>query len=280
MSGEPTGKPRRGALLAGGVFLLALAARLLYLYQSRDNPSFGAPIVDAGDYDLVARRLLEDRALDVRLFWQPFFYPWFLAAVYGLSAGSILAAKLAQAILGSLTCVLVFFLGRRLYDRTTGWVAAALTALYGPLIFFENELLATGWAAFWSVALLLLVLRAADIPRPLETFGLGAVAALAVLTRPSFLPFVVVAWLWLVARSVRTGERSASLVPLVAAPVAGFALIVAPVASITHSETGRAGFLPASGGLNAYIGNNPKPCDTLAIRPGRDWLELVSMPER
>ncbi len=274
------GWSRRTVAAYLGVFLLALGVRLVCLWQSLDNPSFDAPIVDAGEYDAMARRLAAGLEAGPRLFWQPFFYPVYLAAVYALSAGSILAAKLSQAVLGALTCCLTLALGSRLVDRRTGLAAAVMTALYGPLVLFEGELLATGWAAFWSVALVLAFVAAPGRARPVFCFALGLLGALAVLTRPTFLPFYAAAWVWLlVAERRRAGSWSRPALGLFAA-LLGFAVLAVPVAELSRRATGSFSFLAASGGLNLYIGNNPSSCETLTARPGLEWGELVDLPAR
>ena len=103
----------RLSTLALAVLLGALVVRLVVVFQSVDNPSFHYPVVDAGAYDQIARGLADSGTLSPRLFWQPFFYPVFLATIYLVSGGSIIAAKIVQAILGAFTCYLVLLLGRR-----------------------------------------------------------------------------------------------------------------------------------------------------------------------
>ncbi len=44
-----------GFWIGVGIFLLALFARAMYLYDCRDNPTFYAPIVDSKTYDQLAR---------------------------------------------------------------------------------------------------------------------------------------------------------------------------------------------------------------------------------
>jgi len=59
---------------------------------------------------------------------------------------------------------------------------------------------------------------------------------------------------------------------------AGFLVIVLPVASLTTRVTGRTGFLPASAGINLFIGNNPERARTLNIRPGWEWERMTRSP--
>lgn len=260
------------------VFLVAVAVRVVYLLESADNPTFLTPVMDASDYDNLARSNLTGAAPSTSLFWQPVFYPFYLTVVYFLSGSSIWAAKLAQAVLGGLTCALTCVLGARLLDRRAGLVAGLVTALYGPLIFFEGELLATGWAAFWTVALLLMLLQAAERPRAFGLLLLGVSAAAAVLTRPTFVPFLFTAAAWLLVTWWRRPAARAGVARNAALLAAGVILVLLPTSLLNWRVHQHFGFMPASGGINLYIGNNPQSDTTIAFRPGRDWDRLMALP--
>jgi hypothetical protein len=58
----------------------------------------------------------------------------------------------------------------------------------------------------------------------------------------------------------------------------GFLLVALTVALLCHGETGRFSFLPRSGPINLYIGNNPDTDSTLMIRPGSQWRNLTRLP--
>lgn len=260
------------------VFAVALGIRLLYLAQASDSPSFLMPLVDSEIYDRAARGFAAGDGFGEAFFYQPFFYPFFLGLVYAVLGTSIVAAKVVQAMIGAATCALVCGLGSRLYDRRTGVVAGMMTAIYGPLVFFDGELLATGWAALWSVVLVWLFIAAAERQETRLLATVGCCSGLAVITRPTFLPFVVAATLWLLWTVAR--RERAAVGRVVVPMVVGFALVTLPVAWLCYGTTGRFVFLPASGGLNLHIGNNPEPCETLTTRPGQDWRELVTEPAR
>jgi tetratricopeptide (TPR) repeat protein len=44
--------------------------------------------------------------------------------------------------------------------------------------------------------------------------------------------------------------------------------------------TGHFGFLPASGGINLFVGNNPNLTKTLSARPGWEWEEITTLPQQ
>ena len=270
--------PKGGTTNIWIVFAVALALRLIYLYEISDNPTFFAPVVDSQVYDSVARAFAEGRGMHYQFFWQAFFYPFFLSIVYTLSHGSILCAKVLQTVLGACTCALICLLGRRVLSPRAGIVAGLLAAAYGPLIFFESELLATGWAAFWSVALVLLFLKTRETGKTWLFAALGAAGALAILTRPTFLPFFAVGCAWLAAAMWREKKDTRRLAGGGLAALIGFALVAVPVAEQCRRVTGRFTIVPSSGGVNFYIGNNPRRDETLQVRPGAGWERLLSFP--
>ena len=258
-----------------GVFALALLVRGIYLLQSSTSPAFDVPMVDSESYHTLALALVAGDVLP-RLFYQGPFYPLFLAGIYAMG-GSILAAKIAQIVLASATCALTALLGRRLFGPGVGLAAGIVAAMHAVLVFFDGELLATSWSAFWSVALLWLVLEADAKPSALRLAGVGLAGALATATRGTFLPFVLFAALWLMWRTLkrRRKRRFALRDGLVLA--AGFALVAAPLVVSSGRISGHYSVLPHSGALNLYIGNNPEWRASVATRPV-DFFEIGDLP--
>ncbi len=266
--------------IGAAVFALALAVRLIFLAGSADNPTFELPIVDSGNYCRIARLWVEEGTLSPKFFYQPFFYPAFLSALFAGLRSPLLGTKLLQAVLGAFTCLLTACLGRKIFDRWTGILAGAITVFYGPLIFFGGELVSAAWAAFWSVVLILLFLRTAAEREVGLSFLLGLSGGLAVITRPTFLPFLIAASLWLAVVWFRPAVERRFLPKRSASLLAGFLLIALPVAALNHRATGRFSILPAEGGLNFFIGNNPDSCETVRIRPGWEWELLLRRPAK
>lgn len=263
-----------------GVFLLALLVRGVYLYDSSDSPTFYTPIVDSQTYDGLARGLAEGLPMTNEFFWQPLFYPLFLAVVYGLSNFSILCVKIIQVVLGALTAVFSFRLSEKIFGRGVGLLAGVITAIYMPLVFFETELLAVGWAAFWMVAMVLALLKVKEKPKAFHCFIFGFLGALGIITRPVFLLFFVAACVWLIIVWIREHFKPTKLIRGLLGIAFGFLLVAGPVGILSHRVTDRASILPFSGGINFYIGNNPNYKKTITIRPGLGWRELTAIPAR
>ncbi len=271
------GSAKKRFLAYAGVFLLALALRFLYLHELVDNPTFEIPIIDSANYYRIASWLVEGGVMLDLFFYQSVFYPFFLSIVCSLSRSPLLWARVIQAVLGALTCLLTLRLGEVIFDRRTGVLAALITACYGPLIFFGGELLAAVWAAFWSVALILLFLKTGAKKDLRLCFVLGMGGAISVITRPTFLPFFLAGCLWLAFAFYRRPLDRRYFLRFILI-LTGFIVITLPISILSYRVTDHFGFIPASGGINLYIGNNPDFCRTVNARPGRDWDDLRNRP--
>ena len=171
---------------AGWLFAGAAALRILYVSAAPE-----APPQDTPDYDEIARNLLSGAGFvshenwfghPVRS-WRAPGYPLMLAAVYGIAGPDHQAVRLAQAILGALTVVLVYLLARRLRPSAAP-LAGAAAALYPPLLASANEVM----SECLFTALLAAALWAAVESRHRRSrgwaLGAGVLIALAGLTRP------------------------------------------------------------------------------------------------
>lgn len=275
--GDDYGKWRR-LIFPAGIFLVALAVRMAYLRGIASSPAFDVPIVDSSTYCDVGRRI-SGGELDPRLFWQSFFYPLYLALVF-FTGGSVLAAKVAQLVLGSVTAVIAYRLGAVVFNEKTGLIAAALVALSGPLIFFEAELLATGWEAFWGVTVVLLLVLASRGGNPAHYLLAGVSGGMSVLTRATFLPFFALASAWLLYVTWKRGAPVQGKISRTALLAFPFLALILTAASLSYKATGHFSSIPKSASINLYIGNNPDTEKTLAIRPGSEWRDLTREPDR
>lgn len=272
---RPAAGGKRAALRLDLVILVvALVVRLVFLAEHSRNPTFDQPIVDSQLYDATARGFVQTGNMGFGFFWQPFFYPLALSAVYAVSGGSMLAARLVQLAVGAVTCLLVYHLGRRIFDRRIGLVSGLITAVYGPLVFYDAELVGAGWAAFVAAALTLTLLWAQERQSLAACFLVGLCGAISIIIRPTFLGFFLIACVYLLVVLVRHQRRGLRILTRIGAGVIGFALVAIPVAVQCKTVAGYYSLLPAAGGLNMYIGNNPDAAYTLTVRPGEEWTEL------
>ena len=265
-------------LIAAVIFVLAITVRLFYLYEISKGVLFNTPVIDSATYLDIAKNIASTGSLDPRLFWQSFIYPLYLALIISLFDGQVLIARIIQLAAGAVSPVLIFMLGKKLFDRKTGIVAAIIIALYGPLYFFEAELLAAGWAAFISVALIVVMVELIDKRKTWLYLLTGLISGAAVMVRATFLPFTLLAMLSIIFYRKDQAALSKTFRPGISVMLISFVSLLTVVALLSKSVTGHFSAIPKSGSLNLYIGNNPDTDRTIMIRPGHEWRSLTREP--
>ncbi len=275
-AGEPrqtlaVGVSARGWRLAvTGLFVLALALRLLYLYQLAAAPLGQVLLGDGVAYDAWARRIAAGDWWGNEVFYQAPLYPYVLALVYAVAGPDPLAARLFQALVGAATCVLAAAAGRRWFDARSGLAAGALLALYPPAIFFDGEIQKGTLTLFLATALVWLLARRAErlpermaardrdaappaAPRPGWCLAAGALTGLFALDRENALLLVPLLALWLAATARGGWARRAAPAALL---VAGAFAVLLPVALRNRAIGGELLLTTAQLGPNFYIGNH------------------------
>lgn len=181
---------------------------------------------------------------------RPPLYSLFVGAVYRLEGHDFQAVRLAQALLGALTCVLTFIVGRQVGNRWVGLGAGLFLANYSFLIGFTARLMSETLFIFLMMAALALLLWARNGSLG-ALFAASLVMGLANLTRPvMLLPFLVflVVWLWFIP-----GFRRRPLHALVALGL-GLLLTIGPVVVRNYQFHGRLVLISSNSGFTFYHG--------------------------
>lgn len=251
------------------IFLLALAIRLIHLWQIRRAPFFNLLIGDGRAYDLWAQRIAAGDWIGQDVFYQAPLYAYFLAAIYGIAGHDLLVVRLVQAVLGSLACALVAAAGSRLFSRRAGLTAGVILALYAPAIFFDGLIQKSALDLILLAVMLWLIARWL-IDRPALTWpwlALGVTLGVLSLSRENALAFTLVLIVWAVSRRPRT---TAANLRAAGTLVLGLAIVLLPVAVRNFSVGGEFHVTTSQFGPNLYIGNNPNATGGYdPLRPGR-----------
>ncbi len=285
---RPAQPPRRSSpLWRPALLLLApLLVRAIAWLELRGDPFFRLLVVDARSYHDTAAQLAGGLFRADLPFWQPPLYPHILGGLYAIGGAHPDLARWLQIVLGSLTCVLLFRLGSRFFGRPAGWIAWGIAALYGPLIYFDLQIL----NATMGIFLMLLALERVTAPRASRLTGAasgGLALGLAGITVASLLVVAPVLGFALFHSDGRfsrgKGARRrvpsrASLLPPWLIFLAACALPVLGVTAWNWAGSGEPVVISYNGGVNFWIGNNPEYDSTVALRPGRAWRELMQRP--
>lgn len=183
----------RFAKLLGLIAVGALAVRWVYAIHIRDFAVLG----DARTFHEVAQGLADGKGFHEYLppggptAEHPPLMWLFLAALDKLGANSFLAHRLALGVVGTGTVVLLGLVGRRVGGDRVGLVAAALAAIYPMLWTADGSLMSEPLYGLFLVAALLAALHVRERPTKRRAAVLGALIALAALTRGEALSLVV-----------------------------------------------------------------------------------------
>jgi 4-amino-4-deoxy-L-arabinose transferase-like glycosyltransferase len=237
------------------ILLLGLGLRIDDAWQGR------APVFDATAYAKIARSLDEDRGFTLgSAATQPASnyspgLPLFVAGVYKLAGGvHERTARLVLALLGALTVLFTYLIGRRLSGPGAGLIGAVAIAVYPALLEYQGMLMGeplaatllsgAALAAFWAVGAGHLARGScrraggpAGSPRavldpsaprhPRERWLLpGALFGALALVRPEYLGVVLLVSLVVLAREIRVDRRRS--VAKAALLLVGVAIVVVP----------------------------------------------------
>jgi len=249
------------------VAILALGVRLLYLADLRHTPFFADPQMDALYHDQWARRIASGDVWGGGVFFRAPLYPYFLGFLYRVLGADSLAVHAVQAVIGAGTALLTAALPYRRVGRGAAIAAGFLVALYGPLIYFEGELLLVVLEAP------LFLLAAWSLDRAVggggwRRWGLaGVFLGVAALVRPTILPLYPVAAVVLLVRRGSGAWRPVAIY--------GTALFLTLLPVLVRNYAVGHDIVPiaSQGGLNYYLGNNPASDGRAAIAPEfrRTW---------
>jgi tetratricopeptide (TPR) repeat protein len=283
--------------LVGAVFALAFAVRLVHVIELRSAPFFDHPVGDS--------RIYRDRAVEIAggdilgrdaYFHSSPFYPYFLSGIFKVFGENLFLVRLIQILIGSLNCVLIYQLTRKLSGDRRGppALAGALAALYGTLVFFDGDLLMIPLVLFFTCLSILALVMAGERRGALAVAGsdgqsaparsgstgrssrrltpgvlflmAGASLGLAGLGKPNVLLFAPFALAWIVTQphaGRAAGRWRAGLLF-----AAGAIAAVAPITARNYIVSKDLVLVSSNAGVNFYIGNNEAATGIFFLPPG------------
>jgi 4-amino-4-deoxy-L-arabinose transferase-like glycosyltransferase len=259
-----------GLAVLAAILALALGLRVENAWKGRE------PVFDASAYAAIAANLdrgegftLGQRATQPAANYSPGL-PLFVAGLYEVSGGvHERLARVVLALIGTLSVLFPYLLGRRLSGPLAGLVGAAAVAIYPALLEYQGMLMGEPLAATLLSSAVLAALWAADggMPRWLLP---GALFGALTLVRPEYLAVTVLVALVVFARSWREDRgRAATRGALL---LAGLAVVVVPWTIRNAVVLDR--FVPVStGGGQVLFAGSYLPSDGDPERVGAEVVE-------
>jgi len=262
------------------VFVVALGLRLAWVLRLPDQLRW----IDETQFVGIARSLAAGHGFVSDSYRANPLLPAYLGLVFRAFGESLLAARIGQAVIGALTCVVLLRIGTRLAGPALGLLAGLMLALYPPHVYLAGVFYVD---CVLGLPLALGVLLALDVHQGRGGVGravlAGGLLGLAALARPTFLvvvPALALAWCLGAAAGVRRRLE------LTAALGLGALAVVLPWTARNEAAYGR--LVPISSGLwtKLWQGNGPLAdgsADDRDLLWGRDlWTRRLARldPER
>ncbi len=182
----------------------------------------------------------------------PPVYPYFVALFTFLPIAPLFALRLFQAILGGILSVLIFMLGKEMFNNRTGILSSLIYSFYPVLIFFSGLALSETLYTFLTFLFIFSLYFLYRTPSWKWILSSGITGALSALTRPStisLIPFIYFLCILFVF-------RKKSIMPILSSLLI---LVIAYSPWVIRNWVVFHHFIPTTtdGGWVLYSGNNP-----------------------
>ncbi len=132
-----------------------------------------------------------------------------LTGLYFITGPSYRAGQALNCVFGTLTVRLIFLLGRAVFGRRAGWLAAAIAAFFPQFLYYTATLERETFQTFLLTLTVWLTLRAARAPSWRSWTLTGIVSAICALTNSALLPagLMLAPAIWLLGRRLGRDHR-------------------------------------------------------------------------
>jgi 4-amino-4-deoxy-L-arabinose transferase-like glycosyltransferase len=258
------------------LFLTALSLRLLNLYLMYTNDPFYMKFrLDHARYDEWAMLILRDGLMGDHAFYQDPLYPYLLAFLYSIVGHNYIFVFVLQSIMGAVSCILVYLIGKMLFSKRVATLASLFFAFYGPSIFYADMLTKEAVSTLLFLASVYSLLRWKQDTKIYRLILSGLFLGMAVMTRGNFSVLVP---LYLVFVFVTGSDLYRQKALFCGLMLSGFSLAILP--STIHNYIVEKDFIlvTSQGGQNFYLGNNPLSTGTYTnlafVRPNPKYERI------
>jgi len=265
------------SLVILGLFVLALTVKIAIFFLATD------PII-FGKYPYFAERIAHGLDIGERLVDLSPAYLYINVIFFRIFGPDWELLAILQIFIGSLTCVIIYAIGRKLFDQSVGVAAALILALYGNLTLIELTLEPETFVLFFNaLAVLSLILAQNDpfwrqhsidnviettdrdgigildrwitttIGLPWKWFTAGMFLGLSVITKPNALLIIPGALIWIWWNKISVSKRMMATVSL----LLGATLLISPVTLRNYLNFHDVILVSADGGKVFFHGNGP-----------------------
>lgn len=254
-------KKRNFILLA--IFLLSLAVKTAIFYFATDPVIFNK-------YPYFAEQISKGSAIGERILDLSPAYLYITVLFFKIYGPNWEALALLQILLGSLNCIIIYFVGLRIFGAAAGLLAAAMLMLYGNMTLVELTLEPETFVLVFNSLALLALIEAGNNRTPGYRSGkwllAGMLVGLSAITKPNALLIIPGAFIWIGFMVKTWGNRCRAMAFI----LLGVFLLVAPVTIRNYIQFDDFILITADGGKVFFHGNGP----------GATGMERADLPDQ
>ncbi|MBN1353461.1 MAG: glycosyltransferase family 39 protein [Candidatus Omnitrophica bacterium] len=153
---------------------------------------------DEKGYNADSAKAMWDQWYGEKRFHQEPLYPYFLAVVFKLFGPGVQWVFAIQCLLGIVSNLLIYVITRRFFGTATALIAAAISLLYGPFMFYESVLLRATLITFTMLLTAWLFTIAMDHKKPVYFLLSGLSSGICVVTKSTTFLFILPLVLFLI----------------------------------------------------------------------------------
>lgn len=243
-----TEKKRNFGLLA--IFILSLTVKVAIFFLATDPVIFNK-------YPYFAEQITKGFDIGERILDLSPAYLYITILFFKICGPNWEALALLQILIGSLNCIVIYFIGSRIFGAVTGLLAAAMLMLYGNMTLVELTLEPETFVLFFNSLTLLALIEAGNESAPAyrswKWFLSGALIGLAIITKPNALLIIPGVSLWILL-CVKTWENRFKAIVFL---LLGAFLLIAPVTIRNTIQFHDFVLVTADSGKVFFHGNGP-----------------------
>jgi len=207
-------------------------------------------------YQQWAREIARRNPIGTNVFHAMPLYPYFLAFLDRLAVGNEFLIRLFHLALGSVNCVLVYCIAKKVFERPVALIAALLAVTNFTLIYYDWLMMPVTLLVSLSLLVIYSLLLLDTNSRKREWFTLGLLVGLTALGDGKFLIFfpLLIAYLFINHRTQLKKFTIRILLPL----GLGVILMLAGVTIRNKIVADDLVFISSQSGVAFYFGNNPR----------------------
>lgn len=196
-----------GKYLIIAVLFLSLAVRIIYV-STLDRHKMHPP--DAMYWDSVAVNIIngnghalgENESLRPTAFRTP-LYSLFLAGTYRIFGHDLLFVRIIQSLLNAISCLLIYIIGKRLFNEWVGAIAFLISGFYPSFIYYSGFIGAESLLLFLFLIVLISLLRFYETISVKHGITTGIITGLATLAKPVFFLFLFFLLPWFLSTNLK-----------------------------------------------------------------------------